>query len=213
MSKLFYRTVRAFGRTVFLFASSPRILHAERARLRGAYLLAANHTCAYDVALLCAATPRVIHWVSIVELFQHPLSRWFLTAFGALPLDRSKTDTVTVRRLARLLQDGRVVGIFPEGGLRDDEQSVLQSGTIDDGVCKLARLADVPVLPCVVLGGEQFRRWTSWLPGARTRWVVAFGEPIAPRRAPNRATARAAMVEEITLALRALRLEAAAHAY
>ena len=211
MSELFYRTVRAVGTAIFEFASVPRILHAERAGLSGAYLLAANHTCAYDAPLLIAATPRIIHWLSIVELFRHPLSRWFLSAFGALPLDRSKTDTVTVRKLARLLGAGHVVGIFPEGGMRHEEASVLRSGTIDTGVCKLAQLADVPVLPCVVLGGEKFCSWKNWLPGARTKWVVAFGEPIRPRFQPNRASAQAAMAEEITCALRALYAEVEAN--
>jgi hypothetical protein len=72
-------------------------------------------------------------------------------------------------------------------------------------------LADVPVLPCVVLGAVKFQRWTSWLPGARTRWAVAFGELIPPRSEPNRTAARAAMAEEITLALRTLRMEVAAY--
>jgi 1-acyl-sn-glycerol-3-phosphate acyltransferase len=206
-SELFYRAVRTFGTAIFRLASVPRILHAERVPATGACLLAANHTCAYDAPLLIAATPRRIHWLSIVEIFRHPFSRWFLTSFGALPLDRSKVDTVTVRKLARLLKSGEVVGIFPEGGVRFDEDSVLQSGEIDSGVCKLAQLAGVPVLPCVVLGGEKFRCWTSWLPGARTPWVVAFGELIPPRVGLDRAAARAAMAEEITLALRALRSE------
>jgi 1-acyl-sn-glycerol-3-phosphate acyltransferase len=209
MSELFYRTVRTFGSAVFRVASAPVILHAERAARDGAYLLAANHTCAYDAPLLIAANPRTVYWLSIVELFRHPLSRWFLTAVGALPLDRSKADTVTVRRLTRLLAAGEVVGIFPEGGVRHDENSVLHSGSIESGICRLAQLAGVPVLPCVVLGAEKFRRWTNWLPGARTRWAVAFGEPIRPRVEPDRMTARAAMAEEIARALRALHLEAA----
>lgn len=95
--------------------------------------------------------------------------------------------------------------------MRFDEDSVLASGGIDSGVCKLAQLAGVPVLPCVVLGAEKFRRWTSWLPWAKTRWAVAFGELIPPRTEPNRAAARAAMAEEITLALRALRSEVAGY--
>ena len=211
MTELFYRTVRAIGRAVFYLASTPRVLHAERAPRRGAYLLAANHTCAYDAPLLIAANPRMIHWLSIVELYRHPLSRWFLKAFGVLPLDRTKADTATVRKMTRLLKAGRIVGIFPEGGVRHDEDSVLHSGSIESGVCKLAQLAGVPVLPCVVLGAEKFRRWTSWLPGARTGWAVAFGELIQPRALPDRAAARAAMAEEITLALRALHAEAAAY--
>jgi len=211
MSELFYRTVRTIGGAIFRLASAPRVFHAERAPRTGAYLLAANHTCAYDAPLLIAVNPRMIHWLSIVELFRHPFSRWFLTAFGALPLDRSKTDTVTVRRLTRLLKEGKVVGIFPEGGVRHDESSVLEAGAIDAGVCKLAQLAGVPVLPCVVLGAEKFCCWKSWLPGARTRWAVAFGELIPPRTEPDRATARRLMAEEITLALRALRAEIAGY--
>ncbi|MEI9893624.1 MAG: lysophospholipid acyltransferase family protein [Chthoniobacter sp.] len=211
MSELFYRTVRTIGSAIFFLASAPRVLHAERAPRHGAYLLAANHTCAYDAPLLIAVNPRMIHWLSIVELFRHPLSRWFMMAFGALPLDRSKADTLTVRKLTRLLKAGRVVGIFPEGGVRANENSVLQSGAIESGICKLAQLAGVPVLPCVVLGAGKFRHWTSWLPGARTRWAVAFGELIQPRVEPDRLTARAAMAEEITLALRALSQEVAAY--
>lgn len=211
MSELFYRTVRAIGSAIFYSASSPRVLHAERAPRSGAYLLAANHTCAYDSPLLIAVTPRIIHWLSIVELFHNPLSRWFMSAFGALPLDRSKTDTTTVRKITRLLKAGEVVGIFPEGRLRRNEDSVLRSGSIDSGICKLAQLAGVPVLPCVVLGAEKFRHWRNWLPGARTRWAVAFGEPIPPRTLPDRATAQAAMAQEITLALRALHAEVAGY--
>ena len=84
MSELFYRTVRSVGSAIFRLASAPRVLHAERAPRTGAYLLAANHTCAYDAPLLIAVNPRMIHWLSIVEIFRHPLSRWFLNAFGAL---------------------------------------------------------------------------------------------------------------------------------
>jgi 1-acyl-sn-glycerol-3-phosphate acyltransferase len=204
MSDLFYRAVRLFGRVVFRVISVRKILHPERARRKGAYLLAANHLCAYDAPLLIISTPRIIDWMSVVELFQNPLSRWFLTTFGALPLDRGKVDTVTVRKVARLLRAGRVVGMFPEGKIREGDESVLRSGQIDPGVCKLAQLTGAPVLPCVVLGGEKFRRWTSWLPGARTRWTVAFGEPIFPREEPDRSAAQLAMAEEITLALRAL---------
>ena len=211
MSELFYRAVRSFGTLVFRIASAPRILHAERARRPGAFLLAANHESAYDAPLLIAATPRVIYWLSVVELFQNPFSRWFLSSFGAMPLDRGKVDTVTVRQVARLLKAGHVVGIFPEGRVRQGEDSAMRSGKIDTGVCKLAQLTGAPVLPCVVLGGTKFQRWTHWLPGAGARWAVAFGEPIFPRSEPDRATAQVAMAEEITLALRALSQEVAAY--
>ncbi len=209
MSELFYRAVRLVGGAIFRIASAPRILHVERARLPGPWLLAANHTSAFDAPLLIAATPRIIYWLSIVEIFENPFLRWFLTAMGASPLDRNKVDTATVRMIVKHLRAGRVVGLFPEGGVRAGDDSVLLGGGLNDGICKLAQLARAPVLPCIILGGEKFARWTSWLPFARTRWAVAFGEPVLPRETPDRTTARAAMAEEIIRSLRTLHAEVA----
>lgn len=210
MSETFYKGVRMIGSRVFFHASEPRILHAERAANPGGYLLAANHSSPYDVGLVTAATPRVIYWLSIAELFRNPWSRWFLRSFGAEPLDRSKTDTRTVRAVVRHLRAGRVVGIFPEGRLRAPGDSLLEGGPVHDGVFKIARLARVPVLPCVVVGSGRFADWRSWLPGARTRWAVAFGEPIDPPVGSDDATRP--MVDEMVSAMRALHAEIADYA-
>jgi 1-acyl-sn-glycerol-3-phosphate acyltransferase len=209
MSERFYKFVRLIGGRIFQIASEPCVLHAERAARPGAYLLAANHLSPYDAPLLIAATPRVIHWLSIVEIFRNPLIGWFLRAVGAEPLERDKVDTRTARAIVRHLLAGQVVGIFPEGAVRAGPDSVLAAGAIHDGVCKLAQLARVPVVPCVVLGGKKFDRWTCWLPGARTRWAVAYGEPIFPGEKSDRAMARSGMAEKITQALRTLQIELA----
>ena len=107
MSELFYRTVRVIGGADLSHRlGSQDSSRRTRPARAGAYLLASNHTCAYDAPLLIAATPRVIYWLSVVELFQNPFSRWFLSSFGAMPLDRGKVDTVTVRQVARIAQSG-----------------------------------------------------------------------------------------------------------
>lgn len=207
MSERFYKAVRFIGRRIFFHASDWRVLHAERAARPGAYLLAANHISPYDAALIVATTPRVIYWLSIAEIFRNPFAGWFLRNFGAEPLDRGKVDTRTVRAIVRRLRAGFVVGLFPEGRVVRVEDSVLEGGTIHDGVCKLAQFAGVPVLPCVVVGSEKFARWTAWLPGAGTRWAVAFGEPIPPRSEPDRVTGSTEMMKEIARSMRALHTE------
>ena len=211
MSEAFYKTVRGIGRGVFHLASRPMILHAERAGRPGAFILAANHASPVDSALIIHAAARVIHWISIVELFRRPFPRWFLSGMLAFPLDRSRADAATMRAVARRLRDGEVVGIFPEGGVRRSGDSVLRGGRIDDGVCKLAQLAGVPVIPCAVVGGENFASFPSWLPLRRTRWAVAFGEPIALRNDLPRAEARRVMVEQLQDAFRALQAEVRDH--
>jgi 1-acyl-sn-glycerol-3-phosphate acyltransferase len=211
MSEPFYKVVRFIGRPIFRVASQSRILHAERAARPGAYLLAANHSSSYDAPLIIAATPRVIYWLSIVEIFRNPWLRWFFQGIGAEPLDRGKVDTRTTRVVLRHLRAGRVVGLFPEGKVRSAEESVFQGGAMHDGICKMAQLAKVPVLPCVVLGGERFCRWTNWLPGARTRWAVAFGEPLFPRETKDREAGRTEMMGELFRSLQALHREASAY--
>lgn len=207
MSEAFYKTVRLLGGAIFRIASAPIVLHRERADRPGAYILAANHGSAFDAPLLIVTTPRVIYWLSIVELFRHPLLRWFLTGMRAAPLDRSKADSATMRVMLRHLRAGRVIGIFPEGRMRTEEESVLHGGEIRDGICKLAQLASVPVLPCVVSGSENFRDWKSWLPLARTRFAVAYGKVIFARADLAKTEARAAMAEEIQRAFRDLNEE------
>lgn len=206
MSELFYKAMRCFGGVVFRVASDPIVLHRERADRPGAYLLAANHASVFDAALLIAATPRVIHWLSIVELFRHPFTRWFLSSMLALPLDRGRADTMTVRKLVKRLRAGKVAGLFPEGELRGGADSVLAGGRLKDGVAKLAELASVPVLPCVIVGGEKFYHWANWLPLFRTRWAVCYGEPIG--LGPD---GRDALVRKLEIALRALHEEVKAY--
>ncbi len=192
---------------IFRVASDPLVLHRSRADRTGACILAANHGSEFDAPLIIATTPRVIYWLSIVEIFGNPFMRWFLTGMLASPLDRSRADSATLRILLRHLHAGRVVGMFPEGGLRSDETSVLSGGEIRDGICRLAQLAGVPVLPCVVRGSERFRRWQSWLPLARTRFAVAYGEPISPRRDLPKHEACTEMTAELQRAFRGLNEE------
>ncbi len=207
MSELFYRAVRAIGSAVIRVASRPLILHRERAAIDGPYLLAANHESPFDAALLIAATPRVIYWLSIVELFRHPLSRWFLSAMLAAPLDRSRPDPTTARTILRHLRAGRVVGLFPEGGLRSGDASILVKGALPDGLARLAEISRCPVLPCVVVGGIAFARWSAWLPLLRTRWAVAFGTPLHLRADLDRTAAREELGAAIARAMRDLKSE------
>lgn len=179
MSDLFYKVIRGIGTPVFRLASRPLVLHRERSELPGGYLLAVNHSSPFDVPCLIVETSRHIDWLSIVELFRHPLSAWFLNSMNAFPLDRSRADSATARKILARLRSGRVVGIFPEGGLRADKDSVLRGGGFKPGIGRLAQLARVPVVPCAIVGVEKFKRIASWLPLRRTRYAFAFGEAIA----------------------------------
>jgi 1-acyl-sn-glycerol-3-phosphate acyltransferase len=131
-----------------------------------------------DALLLVGHTPRHIDFMSIVELRGSIWIRMFFSLYNVFYLDRRQRDPRAVLVAVRRLQQGRVIGLFPEGRIRSQADSVLQGGAIDTGVARLAQIAGVPVIPAVILGGEHFRRVQSWLPFRRTRYGVIFGPPL-----------------------------------
>jgi 1-acyl-sn-glycerol-3-phosphate acyltransferase len=180
MSDAFYRAVRFVGRSAFAVSGRPVVIGAEHTDRAGAYLLAANHQSPYDVPLLIRHGRRQIDFVSSVEVFRHPLVAWFYGSMNAFPLDRSRPDSPAVRRILDRLSQGRCVGIFPEGGFRRGRASVVHSLRTRPGAGRIARLANVPIVPAVLIGTGGYSRPGAWLPLRRTRYGLIFGPPIAP---------------------------------
>lgn len=179
MSDAFYRTVRFVGRSAFFVSSSPLVIGADHTAREGGFLLAANHQSPYDIPLLIRHTRRLVDFVSITEVFRNPLLGWFYGSMNAFPLDRRKPDSPTVRTILDRLSRGRCVGIFPEGGFRRGAASVVHSGRIKPGTARIARLANVPIVPAVVIGSGDYARVSAWLPTRSTRYGVIYGEPVA----------------------------------
>jgi 1-acyl-sn-glycerol-3-phosphate acyltransferase len=186
--------------------SRPTVLHRDRARLAGAYILAANHFSPYDVPCLMYASPRPLDFMSVTEVFRKPLVGPFFGAMNAFPLDRQRPDVPTVRTLLNRLGRGRAVAMFPEGGIRTAETSMLTGAPFKPGIAGLAQLAKVPVIPCAVLGAKAFAR-SNWLPLRQVRWGANFGEPLTVRTDLPEEAARQAFLEELRAAYRSLYVE------
>lgn len=182
MSDWFYNVVYYTFWPAFGVSSSPIVLHPERPRREGAYLLAANHLSPFDVACLIKESGRKLDFVSITEVFKNPIMAWFYGNMNAFPLDRSRVDAGTTRIILDRLRRGRAVGIFPEGSIRTEANSVLNGGRIKPGVIRLAKLANVPILPTVVLGTSAYHRVLNWAPLRRVRYGINYGEPIDPSK-------------------------------
>lgn len=180
MSDWFYTLVRVVGTPAFLVSASPIVLHKERTRRKGAFIVAATHFSPYDVAILIKDTPRHLDFVSIVEVFVKRWVRIFFTNMNVIPIDRSKVDTAASRRILDRLLKGRAVAMFPEGRIVTDEQSVLNGGKIRPGVFGFARAANCPVIPCVILGTRAYSSHKSWAPLRKTNYAISYGEPLFP---------------------------------
>ena len=200
MSELFYNIVHTIGSAIFWVSSKPTLLHVNRSRCKGAYILASNHHSPYDVPLLIHHTKRKLDFVSTVEVFSNRFAGWFYGNMNAFPLDRSKPDSPTVRTILDRLARGRVVALFPEGGFRKPKDSVINGGRIRPSIGRLAQMANVPVVPVVVLDSKVYMSLTAWLPLKRMRYALIYGDPITLSATLPKQEAAAAMEEDLKAA-------------
>jgi len=149
-----------------LFRSVARVqvLRRENANHNGGFLLAANHISHFDPFIISSVVQRKIDWMAMAEFFPLPLLGFLLRAVDAFPADRNRADRTTIRTAIQRLKQGRIVGLFPEGGIRDGARSLLEGAPLRPGASTLAHIAGVPILPCVILGSDRLYSKKRWLP-------------------------------------------------
>lgn len=176
-----YRLLLVTCGPVYAMSTRSVVLHRDRLPRDGGFLLASNHTSVYDVPCLMYVTrPRFLDFITITQVMARPFLGFLCRKLNAIALDRGRVNGAAVRTVVDRLKQGRAVCLFPEAKLVPEEQSVLHGGPHRAGLGRMAALAQVPVIPCVVLDSRHCARATAWLPLKRTRFAVAYGEPIVP---------------------------------
>jgi 1-acyl-sn-glycerol-3-phosphate acyltransferase len=163
-------------RLVFALTCRIHVVHRERSQRPGAWILAPNHISHFDPPILSLACLRLVDWMAMEELFRGKVMPFLLRAVGAFPVHRGRPDRAALRTAARRLSDGRVVGIFPEGGIRAGEGSILEGAPMRPGVSLVASSSQSAVLPCVIVGSDRLYNRRQWLPFRRTCIWILFGE-------------------------------------
>jgi 1-acyl-sn-glycerol-3-phosphate acyltransferase len=181
-----------------------RVLGSENVNRTGGFLLAANHISHFDPFIISSVVRRKIDWMAMAEFFRFTVVRFLLRAVDAFPADRDRADRKTIRTAIERLKDGCVVGLFPEGGIRDGARSLLEGAPLRPGASTLAHIAGVPILPCVILGSDRLYATKRWLPLRRTPIWIAFGNPISHSPDLERSQARERIESELTSAFKNL---------
>jgi 1-acyl-sn-glycerol-3-phosphate acyltransferase len=175
--------------------------------LRGPFLLASNHISHFDPPVITSLLPFAIDWMAVVELFQHPVAAAYFRSVDAFPTDRNKADLGAVRAAMARLKRGRIVGIYPEGGIRDGARSVLGGAPLKPGAATLAQMAGVPIVPCVVIGSDRLYNPRNWRRFRRTPLWVAVGDPLEIDPALPKAAGRKDLEARLGSAILALAAE------
>ncbi len=165
------------GRGLVLSFTRVTVSGLEHVPTTGPLILAANHMSNVDGGLLIAwVTPalgRPVHWMGKAEALDWPVAGWLLKQLGVFGVRRGTADTEAFRLAKAVLDDGRVLGAFPEGTRSPD--GAMQRGK--EGVTLLALRTGAPILPIGI---------------ADSGPVLAEGPaPVGLRRPPDDASRRA----------------------
>jgi 1-acyl-sn-glycerol-3-phosphate acyltransferase len=197
LARLNYRVGQLIGRSVFFITMNVRAVRPHLANRRGGYVLACTHLSHVEPLVVGVLIDRKIDFLSRIEFFRSRLAAAYLWSIDAFPVKRFSFTGWAIRTAVNRAAAGRVVGIFPEGGVATGRDSVCRGGPIKRGACVIARRANVPIIPCVVVGTEQLNRPWPWIPWRRGNLWVAFGDPVLPRVGRSGRAARYEMAEEL----------------
>lgn len=139
----------------------------------GPFFLIPNHQSVLDPILVQAVCPRTVHSFTKSTQFASPVFRWLLPRLNAIPTRRYRVDPQVVRVALRLVEEGRGIGIYPEGERSwDGSLQPLRRGTV-----RLLLKAGAPVVPCGVVGSYDV--WPRWSRRPRRCGVsIRFGKPL-----------------------------------
>lgn len=155
-----------------------RLQGAEHVPATGQVILASNHIGLVDGPLLAIFSPRPVHALTKIEMFQGRAGA-FLRAAGQIPLDRFHPDPSAVKTCVRVLRAGGAVGIFPEG-----TRGAGDLGRFHRGAAYLALITGAPVVPVTVLGSREAGAGTNALPPKGGTVDIVYGAPYRLQAAP-----------------------------
>ena len=114
MKTWFYDLLKPIVRAYYFLVRGIRATGTENVASPGGYILCSNHVSASDPFVLATCVRRRLHFMAKAELFKNRIVGGFISAIGAFPIRRGESDLGAVRESIRLLNEGHVVGIFPQ---------------------------------------------------------------------------------------------------
>lgn len=166
-------------------------------------ILIANHFSWFDAPLLSMFLPLKTVFLIATESQRMPTVRLFMFVFNGIPIWRGQVDRNAFRAAQDVLNDGGVVGVFPEGGIDPEMAKKVARGEVvvdnhyahasrhnaqlirpRSGTALLAVQSEARLLPVALLGTHNIVRnlvdWRRWLRWQRTPVTMVIGPAFGP---------------------------------
>lgn len=138
----------------------------------GGKVIVCNHVGWLDPLWVgSAALPLKIHQMAKKELFDNPLSGWFVRSGGGFPVDRTRPAPSTLKHAISLVAQGQLLLIFPTGTRSQDDAEIRK------GAAFIAARAKSVIVPAAYVGPNKVKPMDFI---RRPVVQVSFGQPFSP---------------------------------
>jgi 1-acyl-sn-glycerol-3-phosphate acyltransferase len=158
----------------------PQVEGAENIPADGPVIMAGNHLTFIDSIVLPLVTKRQVFFIGKDEYvtgkgLKGRLMAWFFTGVGMIPVDRDGASGGVAALMTghRVLEEGKIFGIYPEG-TRSPDGRLYRGRT---GIARLTLMTGAPVVPFAMIGTDKLQPGGRGMPRPG-RVTVRFGAPM-----------------------------------
>jgi 1-acyl-sn-glycerol-3-phosphate acyltransferase len=172
--------LRRVGRPLIHRLYDATVEGSEHIPTDGPAIISPNHLSFFDTPLVMLTAPRRVLFLGKAEYMDSWKTKHFFPAVGMVPIRRqeARSSMAALDTAAALLDDGELVGIYPEGTRSRD--GMLHKG--HTGVAHLALATGAPIIPVGLVGTAEVQPVGRALPRRSGSLAIRYGEPIDPER-------------------------------
>jgi len=172
---MIYTIVKTISYILFRIFWKIEITGSDNIPKKGSLIVAPNHVSYFDPVIVGASMKRKVHFIAKKEVFNTVLGNLFFRQLNAFPVDRDKVDMNALKNALNILQQGEILGIFPEGTRSMDGE--LKEFKL--GIIKIAIKTGAPILPVGIIGVHKiYPRGNKFPTLFKHKIIVHFGSPI-----------------------------------
>lgn len=162
-----YDNLRPLGKKIINGLYDVHYIGLENIPAEGGFIIASNHVKAIDpVFIALGVENRQIHFMGKKELFEKPIIKTLFKKVNGFPIVRGGADKEALDYAERVVKEGHILGIFPEGTRSKDNKPARAKS----GIGLIAKEAKADILPVSIYNCDDLKKGT--------RLTVRFGEMI-----------------------------------
>jgi len=147
---LLYIIAKIIFLIIFKFFFRLKVTGQENIPQDGPFIIVANHSSLLDPVILGVSVKPKVIFVAAAYLFKIGWLGYLLRKANSIPV-QGKNDISSLKRALKILQQGGVLGIFPEGGVDRQKDDL----PIKAGAAFLATSVGVPIVPIRIKGADK----------------------------------------------------------